>query len=87
MSRAASAARGNGGTTRRARSGRGRGGAAASALPFWRRRVSLGRWGTALLLALATLLLLPIVHALFGDIGVLLFGGLGLGFLLGRWTA
>ncbi|GGG17519.1 hypothetical protein GCM10010964_02160 [Caldovatus sediminis] len=83
MSRVAPAARGAGGTPRRGRSGR-RG--AAATLSLWRRRPALGRWGAALLLALAALLMLPVVHALFGDAGVLLFGGLGLGFLLGRWT-
>jgi hypothetical protein len=83
MSRVAPAARGAGGTPRRLRSGRRGGGAT---LAPWRRRRALGRWGAALLLALATLLLLPLVHALFGDAGVLLCGGLGLGFLLGRWT-
>lgn len=90
MSRAAptttTAGRGGTGAPRRARGSRRSGGPAS--VPFWRRRPSaaLGRWGAALLLALATLLLLPIVHALFGDAGVLLFGGFGLGFLLGRWT-
>jgi hypothetical protein len=63
--------------------GRGRSGGGAS--PFWR-GVVVSRWGRAVLLALAVLLLVPVVHALSGDVGVLLFGGIGLGFLLGRWT-
>jgi hypothetical protein len=39
-----------------------------------------------LALALAVLLLLPIVHAFAGDLGVLVVGTGGLGFLLGRWS-
>jgi hypothetical protein len=87
LSRAAEAAAG-----RKGRGGGGAGGARVGrtggrgTLARWRASPALGRWGWAFGLALAVLLLLPVVHALFGDLGVLILGSLGLGFLLGRWT-
>ena len=79
MSRAAGATAGGRGATRK---GRGRDIAAR-----WRASPALGRWGWAVGLALAVVVLVPVMHALFGDLGVLIVGSLGLGFLLGRWTA
>jgi hypothetical protein len=76
---AARKGRGGGGTAARGRRGRGM-------VARWRASPALGRWGWAVGLALSVLVLLPVVHALFGDLGVLILGSLGLGFLLGRWT-
>ncbi len=47
----------------------------------------LGSWGWAALLGIGVVVLSPVVHAFWGDIGVLGLGIFGLGFLLGRWTA
>ena len=47
----------------------------------------LGRWGWAVLLGTGVVVLSPVVHAFWGDVGVLGLGIFGLGFLLGRWTA
>ena len=47
----------------------------------------LGSWGWAAVLGIGVVVLSPVVHAFWGDIGVLGLGIFGLGFLLGRWTA
>ncbi len=47
----------------------------------------LGSWGWAALLGIGVVVLSPVVHAFWGDAGVLMLGIFGLGFLLGRWTA
>jgi hypothetical protein len=47
----------------------------------------LGKWGWAALLGVGTVTLSPVVHAFWGDFGVIALGIFGLGFLLGRWTA
>ncbi|MCK8783440.1 hypothetical protein M0638_03465 [Roseomonas sp. NAR14] len=44
------------------------------------------RWMRVALLVSAPLLLLPIMHAFFGDVGAVIIGALVFGFLLGRWT-
>jgi hypothetical protein len=51
------------------------------------RQGRLGKFGWALLLGLGTLVGAPLVHAFWGDFGVLALGLWGLGFLMGRWTA
>jgi hypothetical protein len=86
VSRAADAAAGGRGAARKGRGAAARGGRGRGTLARWRASPALGRWGWAVGLALAVLVLLPVVHALFGDLGVLILGSLGLGFLLGRWT-
>ncbi len=45
------------------------------------------RWLLAAGLALAFLLLLPIVHGFGGEVGVIVVGSFALGFLFGRGTA
>lgn len=47
----------------------------------------LGSLGWAALLGVGVVVLTPIVHAFWGDAGVLVLLIFGLGFLLGRWTA
>lgn len=47
----------------------------------------LGPIGAAILLGGGVVFLSPIVHAFWGDPGVVMLGLFGLGFLLGRWTA
>ena len=47
----------------------------------------LGSWGWAAVLGIGVVVLSPVVHAFWGDVGVLGLGIFGLGFLLGRWTA
>lgn len=51
------------------------------------RQGRLGTWGWAALLGIGAILLSPVVHAFWGDFGVIALGLFGLGFLVGRWTA
>jgi hypothetical protein len=55
--------------------------------PAGQRFGRLGSWGWAAILGVGAVVLSPVVHAFWGDIGVLGLGIFGLGFLLGRWTA
>lgn len=64
---------------------RGKGPAKGGAAPS--RLGRLGRWGWAVLLGTGVILLSPVVHAFWGDLGVIVLGIFVLGFLLGRWTA
>ena len=52
-----------------------------------RRFGRLGSWGWAAVLGIGAVVLSPVVHAFWGDAGVIMLGVFGLGFLLGRWTA
>ena len=55
--------------------------------PAGQRFGRLGSWGWAAVLGIGVVVLSPVVHAFWGDVGVLGLGIFGLGFLLGRWTA
>lgn len=57
------------------------------AAPGGQRFGRLGSWGWAAVLGIGVVVLSPVVHAFWGDVGVLGLGIFGLGFLLGRWTA
>ncbi len=57
------------------------------AAPAGQRFGRLGSWGWAAVLGIGVVVLSPVVHAFWGDVGVLGLGIFGLGFLLGRWTA
>jgi hypothetical protein len=63
------------------------GGKAAMAKVGASRLGRLGSWGWAAVLGTGVVTLSPIVHAFWGDVGVLGLMIFGLGFLLGRWTA
>lgn len=67
-------------------SGRPGGRGASGGAAFHGASAGLRRWGRAAALGLGVFLGVPVVHALFGDLGVLIVAAMLLGFLLGRWS-